>query len=204
MNKHIDIKTFRRHIDVYGSNFHLWQGYDQNELRDFIAENDEALDLYLDAQELDVLLDDYHVPAANPEIIVAAKAQIIRDQQEAKEGIDVIKPARPSFGGLFGLIPRPAYALASVLCVMLVVVFTQQDKILQPEDNKAAFEVAAVDDFVTELEELDRQNVEQEEMMMAFAEVEQEQKIEDLIDNLYMDIGEDIPDDLWEYFNKES
>ena len=204
MSKKIAIKDFEKQIAIYGSNFHLWEGYDADMLRDFITENDDALSLYLDAQELDGVLDDYIVPKANPEVIVAAKAQIMREAK-AQEQIDVIKPQKPHSGALWGLVPKPVYAMACMLCVLAVFVAFNIDTPQDEAGKDQSFQLAAMDALIDDLEELERQDSEQQEMMIAFAEIEKEQEIDNLIDNLYLDtdVGEDLPDDLWEYFNQE-
>tara|TARA_R110002124_G_scaffold149220_1_gene315187 strand:+ start:351717 stop:352346 length:630 start_codon:yes stop_codon:yes gene_type:complete len=201
----LTLKIFEKHLALYGADLNRWPGFVASDIREFIAAHDHALDLYMDAQSLDRALDDFSVPDAKLDVIAAALAQIKReDSAESLAANDIKTPAaigsnRPNQSwGLFGWgsLPRPAYALASVICVLLVMVFAAP-----PAHNKleGVLQSVAVDGLIKDLEQLEAAGAAQQDLLMAFAEVEDDIKIDNYLDHLGLDLYVPMSDDIWDY-----
>jgi hypothetical protein len=196
----LTLKIFEKHLALYGADLNRWHGFTAEELRDFIALNDHALDLYMDAQAMDRALDDFFVPDANTDVIAAALAQIKREDSALDTAGKKAAPIRGHASSGWGGVPRPAYAFASLLCIFVVMVF-----IVPPSQNKVGdvLHNAAIDGLIDDLERFDEDSAAQQDLLLAFAEVEDDIKIDTLIDHLGLDIYIPMSDDIWGYLDQQ-
>jgi hypothetical protein len=196
----LTLKIFEKHLALYGADLNRWQGFAAEDLRGFIATNDDALDLYMDAQAVDQALDDFSVPDANTDVIAAALAQIKREDSALDTAGKKAAPIRGRVSSGWGGVPRPAYAFASLLCILVVMVF-----IVPPSQNKIGdvLHNAAIDGLIDDLERFDEDSAAQQDLLLAFAEVEDDIKIDTLIDHLGLDIYVPMSDDIWGYLDQQ-
>jgi hypothetical protein len=196
----LTLKIFEKHLALYGADLNRWHDFTAEELRDCIATTDDALDLYMDAQAVDRALDDFSVPEANTDVIAAALAQIKREDSAIDTQDKKAAPnrARALYG--WGGVPRPAYAFALLLCVIVVMVF-----VIPPSQNKIGHVLhnAAIDGLIEDLERFDEDKAAQQDLLLAFAEVEDDIKIDRFIDHLGLDIYVPMSDDLWGYLDQQ-
>ena len=215
----ITLKTFKRNLAIYGSDFNLWQGGDVDALRSFLREDAGALDLYLQAQSLDAQLDDFTVPALNTGVVAAARAQIVREAQyaasqaEARDEGGLRTGVMGTVFGLWGRALKPAYALASIVAVVLVVALLAQNDFAAERaallgaqgaaSDAQPIVLARVDDALDEIENLAVESETHQELILAFAEIEKEQDINKFMDYIILEFDDVLMEDALEYLNQE-
>ena len=196
------LKRFEKYCSIYGSNFHLWPECEAEVLRDFMADEPRALDLYLKAQALDTQLDDFDVPAANPDVILAAKAQIAREQAMEQAAND--SPSyKIRFSGGAWWNSRPAYAFATALCFIIVLFLANKPSFERAEYEQSSVEIASIDDALDDIAALADAAEAREDVLAVFAEVEQERRVEQFIDSLAYEYDDTITNDVWNYFDQQ-
>lgn len=215
----ITLKIFKRNLALYGSDFHLWQGFDRQALRDFMHADEKALALYLDAQNLDVQLDDFTVPDLNIDVVAAARAQIIRETEHSAASNGAEGAGATHSGvmgtvlGLWGRVLKPAYALASIAAVLAVAVVLAQYNFVVDDSSSAdtqntasdirAVNVAQLDVVLDEIETLAVQSHTRQELILAFAEIEKEQDINKFMDYIILEFDDVLIEDALQYLNQE-
>jgi hypothetical protein len=200
--KRMTLKIFERNLLLYGADLHLWAGYDVRALRVFMQQNEKALALYLEGQSLDAQLDDFTVPALNMDVVRAAKAQIIRDTGGAQDAA-TRKASSYSHAqtGLWSGAFKPAYALASLCVVALIVTLLSFGGFgRSPTQSAASFDLASA---LNEIETLAAQSETQQELIVAFAEIEKEQAINSFMDYIILEFDEGLMEDAAQYLHQE-
>ncbi len=199
------LKRFEKYCAIYGSNLHQWPDCDADDIRRYMADEPRALECYLDAQSLDMQLDDFAVPEASTDIILAAKAQILRDKANHADAAAPQYKIRFGKGG--GFWARPAYAFAATFCFALVMFFSfypsTQDQTALPTEAVQPMQLASLDDALADIEALAEAADEREDILSVFAEVEQERQVEKFIDGLAYEYDDTITDAVWDYFHQQ-
>jgi hypothetical protein len=198
----ITLKEFKKNVSLYGADFNLWHGFDAAALRTFMQENEKALALYLDAQSLETQLDDFSVPALNLDVVRAAKAQIIReDVQERAPAARKLRTLRLTGDtGFWGGALKPAYAMASLIFVVFVVTMLSFGSFGDEKGKAASFDVASA---LNEIETLATQSATQQELIVAFAEIEKEQAINNFMDYIILEFDDTLMEDAIVYLYQE-
>lgn len=196
----MDIKTFKKMLDLYGADLSRWEDADLRKAQDFMAESEKAAALYKDARELDEVLGMAEDHAPDPAILTRTVEKIDIREHSARGGkSETERQSLQIF--LESLFSTPAVPVLAGVVVFLAIIsgfiFQQSANI---SDRSAAQQ--DVEQFLAQLEQ-----VAAEEELISILDVAAnetsagEKEIEQFLDTLFDGeaVSDDSPgqEDLW-------
>ncbi len=186
----MDIKRFKKNMEIYGADFSRWSDISSADLEAFIASSQEAQSLYEKAKKLDKVLDSYNIEDASPELLAS-----VTEKTSKKTGGNVIYP--PSF---FRRKPVWAAMAASAAAVFLFFAVPPLPITpMAPVDTEAELDIF-LSEILLPVEE------ESEDVLSFFKFAEdntatEEQEVEDFLDTLLLpEETSEGPVDIWDAF----